>query len=410
MTAAKPFDVQAIRADFPILATKVHGKPLVYLDNGATTQKPQVVLDTIQKYYTSQNANIHRGVHALSQIATHEHEQARRKIQAFIGARESHEIIFTRGTTEGINLVASTWGRKNIGKGDEILISTMEHHSNIVPWKMLCEETGAHLRVIPINDAGELLLDEYQNLLTERTKIVSIVHLSNALGTINSVKQMIEQAHAVGAKVLVDGAQWVAHMPTDVVDLDADFYVFSGHKLVGPTGIGVLYGKADLLDEMPPYQGGGDMISSVSFDKITYNTLPYKFEGGTPDIAGAIGLGAAIDYLSEIGLENIARHEKDLLDYATQQVQEIPGFRIIGTAHDKASILTFTVDGVHPNDIGMILDTLGIAARTGHHCTQPLHERFGLSATARASFAFYNTREEVDIFVAGVRRAIEMLK
>jgi cysteine desulfurase / selenocysteine lyase len=404
------FDVHKIRADFPILQTLVRGKPLVYFDNGATSQKPQQVLDALMTYYTAQNANIHRAVHYLSETATRLYHDSRESVRDLINAAHDHEIIFTRGTTEGINLVAHSWGRQNLKPGDEILLSALEHHSNIVPWQMIAQETGAQIKVIPINDAGELLLDEYENLLQSgRVKLVGLVHISNALGTINPVKEMIQSAHAVGAKVLLDGAQSVPHMRVDVRDLDADFFVFSGHKMCAPTGIGALYGKAEILNKMPPYQGGGDMIDSVSWEKTTYNVLPHKFEAGTPDIAGVIGLAAAIEYLQNIGFENIYNHEKSLLDYATQQVEGIEDFRIVGTAKHKASILSFVIEGAHPQDIGALLDARGVAIRTGHHCTQPLMNRLGLSATARASFAFYNTHDEVDIFVAAVKKAREML-
>lgn len=404
-----PFDVQRVRADFPILQTGVRGKPLVYLDNAATTQKPRSVIERTTRFYEAENANTHRGVHYLSELSTRAYEEARITAQHFLNAAEAPEIIFVRGCTEGINLVANSFGRGFIKEGDEIIVSHMEHHSNIVPWQMVCEATGAKLRVIPINDRGELLMDEYAKLLNERTKMVAVVHISNALGTINPVQQIIEMAHGVGAKVLLDGAQAVAHTPVDVQALDCDFYVMSGHKLFGPTGIGVLYGKRELLDAMPPWMGGGDMISRVSFEKTTYNALPFKFEAGTTNVAGVIGLATAIEYVNGIGLEAIAAHETALLDYATQRVQEIEGFRIIGTARDKASILSFEIEGAHPNDVGTLVDQEGVAIRTGHHCTQPLMDRFGVSATARASFAFYNTREEVDAFVAAVQKAKTML-
>lgn len=406
----KPFDVQTIRAEFPILQMQVRGKPLVYLDNAATSQKPQAVLDALLHYYTAQNANIHRAVHYLSETATRAYHESRGKVQELLNAAHESEIIFTRGTTEAINLVAHSWGLENLKEGDEILLSAMEHHSNIVPWQIVCAKTGAQIKVIPINDAGEILLDEYEKLLQSgRVKFVSVVHISNALGTINPVKEMIAKAHDANAKVLLDGAQAVPHMAVDAQDLDADFYVFSGHKICAPTGIGALYGKAELLNEMPPYQGGGDMISSVTWEKTEYNVLPHKFEAGTPDIAGVIGLAAAIDYAQNLGLDNIAAHEAKLLDYATQCVQDIEDFRIIGTAKNKASILSFVIEGAHPQDIGALLDARGVAIRTGHHCTQPLMKRFGLSATARASFAFYNTMEEVDIFVEAVKNARQML-
>jgi len=406
--SADSFDVNRIREDFPILKQQVNGRPLVYLDNAATSQKPQVVIDALNRYYSAENANIHRGVHYLSQLATREYEEARVKIKRFINAADAHEIIYTRGATEGINLVAYSYGRKFIKEGDEVIISTMEHHSNIVPWQMLCEQTGARLRVIPINDDGELLVDEFVKLLGPRTKFVSLAHLSNALGTINPVRRVIELAHSQDVPVLLDGAQAAPHLKVDVRELDCDFYVFSGHKLCGPTGIGVLYGKADLLNAMPPFQAGGDMIASVSFEKTTYNSLPYKFEAGTPHIAGGIGLGVAIDYLTGVGLDRIAAYEHELLDYATEAVGAIKGVKIIGTAQEKASVLSFTLEGVHPHDIGTILDQEGIAVRAGHHCAQPVMQRFGVPATVRASFAFYNTREEVDALVEGIHRVIEV--
>jgi cysteine desulfurase / selenocysteine lyase len=401
-------DVTRIRGDFPILKQQVHGKPLVYLDNAATSQKPQAVIDSEVKLYSEYFSNVHRGVHLLSQQSTDAYEKARGKVQNFLNAKSSQEIIFTRGTTEGINLIAQTYGQQHIQAGDEILISAMEHHSNIVPWQMLCAQKGATLNVIPINDAGEILLDEYEKLLSERTRLVGIVHLSNALGTINPVRQMIEMAHRRGIPVLVDGAQAVPHIAADVQALDCDFYVFSGHKLFGPTGIGVLYGKKELLETMPPYQGGGDMILSVSFEKTEYNVLPFRFEAGTPNIAGAIALGAAIDYVQEIGLDQIAAHEDQLLTQATEALAEIPGIRLIGTARNKASVLSFLIEGVHPHDIGTILDQEGIAIRAGHHCAQPVMKRFGVPATARASFAFYNTPQEVDALVAGIRKVQEV--
>jgi cysteine desulfurase/selenocysteine lyase len=403
------FDVNRIREDFPILKQQVHGKPLVYLDNAATSQKPQVVIDALNRYYSSENANIHRGVHYLSELATREYEEARVKIKRFLNTADTHEIIFTRGTTEGINLVAHSYGRKFIKEGDEIVISAMEHHSNIVPWQMLCEQTGARLRVIPINDEGELLVDEFARMLNSRTKFVSLVHLSNALGTINPVKRVIGLAHSQDVPVLLDGAQAAPHVQVDVRELDCDFYVFSGHKLCGPTGIGALYGKTDLLNAMPPFQGGGDMIASVTFEKTTYNTLPYKFEAGTPHISGGIGLGVAIDYLTGIGLDKIAAYEHELLEYATEAVGAIKGVKLIGTASEKASVLSFTLENIHPHDIGTILDQEGIAIRAGHHCAQPVMERFGVPATARASFAFYNTKAEVDALVEGINRVIEVL-
>ncbi len=393
-----------MRADFPILRTLAHGKPLVYLDNGATTQKPQIVIDATDTYYSRENSNIHRGVYELSQLATTLYEESRIKIQKFINAAESREVIYTKGTTDSINLVASSLGRSTLKPGDEVLISHMEHHSNIVPWQLICEQTGAMLKVIPINEAGELIFEEFEKLLSPRTKIVSVVHVSNSLGTINPVKQIIDLAHKQGAVVLIDGAQWVAHGPTDVQALDCDFYAFSGHKIFGPTGIGILYGKAKLLDAMPPYQGGGDMISNVTFEKTTYNDLPYKFEAGTPNIAGGIVLGTAIDYVSNIGLEKIAAYEAELLAYAQARLAEIPGVRLIGTAKKKASVMSFITSGVHPHDLGVLLDLEGIAVRTGHHCCQPVMDRFHIPATARASMAAYNTRDDIDRFLAAVRK------
>jgi cysteine desulfurase/selenocysteine lyase len=402
------FDVKRIREDFPILKRRVHGKPLVYLDNAATSQKPWVVIDTISRYYASENSNIHRGVHFLSEQATRAYEGARDKVSHLINAANNREIVFVRGATEGINLVSQSYGRRFIKEGDEIIISAMEHHSNIVPWQMLCEQVGAKLRVIPINHEGELLIDEYQKFLNERTRFVSVVHLSNALGTINPVKRIVELAHRWTVPVLVDGAQAVPHVKVDVQDLDCDFYVFSSHKLFGPTGTGILYGKADMLESMPPYQGGGDMISLVTFEKTHYNVLPYKFEAGTPNIAGGIGLGAAIDYLSEIGLEAVATYERELLAYATEALSSIKGLRVIGTAKEKASILSFVLEGVHPHDIGTVLDQEGVAIRTGHHCAMPVMQRFGVPATARASLAFYNTKEEVDALVGSIHKVIEV--
>jgi cysteine desulfurase/selenocysteine lyase len=404
----KGFDVERIRRDFPILSQIVRGRPLVYLDNAATTQKPQSVIDRLVRYYQEENSNVHRGVHYLSEVATVAYEDSRTTVKRFLNARSEKEIIFTRGTTESINLVMQTWGRKHVGSGDEVIISAIEHHSNIVPWQMLCDEKGARLRVIPVNDAGDLLIDEYEKMLNPRVKIVAIGHASNALGTINPIKQMIAMAHASGALVLIDGAQGVPHMRVDVQDLDCDFYAFSGHKVYGPTGIGILYGKEALLDAMPPWQGGGDMILSVSFEKTTYNALPYKFEAGTPNISGAIGLATALDYVSAVGLDNIAAHEHDLLVYATGRLQEIPGLRIIGNAAAKASVISFVLETVHPHDIGTILDQEGIAIRTGHHCAQPLMMRFNIPATGRASFGIYNTREEADHLVAGLHKVLEV--
>jgi cysteine desulfurase/selenocysteine lyase len=401
-------NMKQVRADFPILQQTVHGKPLVYLDNAATSQKPRVVIDAIVRYYEGTNANIHRGVHFLAEKATEEYEAARLTVQEFINAAHSREIIFVRGATEGINLVAQTFGRANIQSGDEVLITAMEHHSNIVPWQILCDEKRAKLRVAPINDEGELLLEEFANLLGPRTKLAAVTHVSNALGTIDPLKRMVELAHSRNVPVLVDGAQAVPHMKVDVQALDCDFYTFSGHKVYGPTGIGVLYGKAVLLQAMPPYQGGGDMISSVTFDKTIYNKLPYKFEAGTPDIAGVIGLGAALAYVNGLGIENIGAHEHDLLVYATEALSAIPGVRVIGTAKEKAAVVSFVIEGIHPHDIGTILDQEGIAIRTGHHCSQPIMERFGIPATARASFAVYNTRQEVDALLRGIGKVREV--
>jgi cysteine desulfurase / selenocysteine lyase len=401
-------DIEKIRADFPILRQTVHGKPLVYLDNAATSQKPQAVIDAITRYYEGTNSNIHRGVHFLSEQATAEYEAARQTAQKFIHAAYAHEIIFVRGTTEGINLVAQTYGRAQIHQGDEVLITAMEHHSNIVPWQILCDERGAKLRVAPIDDNGELLLDDFAGLLGPRTKLAAFTHVSNALGTINPVKRMIELAHRHNIPVLIDGAQAAPHIAVDVQALDCDFYTFSGHKVYGPTGIGVLYGKSALLNAMPPYQAGGDMISSVTFEKTTYNKLPYKFEAGTPDIAGVIGLGAALTYVNELGIENIAAHEHALLAYATERISAIPGVRLIGQAKERAGVISFVVEGVHPHDVGTILDQEGIAIRTGHHCSQPVMERFGIPATARASFAVYNTFGEIDALVRGIGRVREV--
>ena len=403
-----PFDVDKIRADFPVLNQTINGKPLVYLDNAATSQKPQSVIDTLVSYYSTENANVHRGVHTLSQRATDDYEEARDKVKRFINAEKDDEIIFVRGTTEGINLISQTYGRSCIGEGDEIIISSMEHHSNIVPWQILCQEKGATLRVIPVNDLGELLLDEYERLFTAKTKLVSIVHQSNALGTINPAKEIVDIAHGHGVPVLLDGAQAIAHMEVDVRELGCDFYAFSGHKLYGPTGIGVLYGKESILEEMPPYQAGGEMIKSVTFEETLYNVLPNKFEAGTPNIAGAIGLGAAIDYVETLGIGQIAAYESELLQYGTDRLSSIEGLKIIGTADRKGSLISFVMEGIHPHDIGTILDAEGIAIRTGHHCAQPLMDRFGVPATARASFAFYNTKEEIDVLVKGIDRVIEV--
>jgi cysteine desulfurase/selenocysteine lyase len=406
--AAAPFDVERVRQDFPILATRVHDRPLVYLDNAATTQKPRAVLDALLRYYETTNANIHRGVHHLSVEATEAYEAARRRAQRWIAASTPEQIIFTRGTTEAVNLVAQAYGRPTLRPDDEILLTHMEHHSNIVPWQMLCEQTGARLRVAPINDAGELILDEFERLLGPRTRIVAVTHVSNALGTINPVRRIADAAHKAGAVLLVDGAQAIPHLPVSVRDLDCDFYAFSGHKTYAPTGIGVLYGRTELLDRMTPYQGGGEMISSVTFEKTTYHHLPHKFEAGTPHIAGAIGLGAALDYLDQIGLDRIGPYEDDLLRYATQMLSAIPQVRLIGTAKQKASVVSFVIDGIHPHDIGTVLDQAGVAVRTGHHCAQPVMDRFGVPATVRCSLAFYNTRSEIDALTDAVRKAIEV--
>ncbi len=405
---AAPFDVQRVRRDFPILNQRVHGKPLVYLDNAATTQKPQAVIDAMVRSYAEDNANIHRGVHLLSERATRAYEEAREKVRGFLNAPDAREIIFVRGTTEAINMVAQTFGRANIGRGDEVLITEMEHHSNIVPWQLVCEEKGAQLKVIPITDEGELRLDLVDSLITDRTRMVAVVHVSNSLGTINPVAAIVEKAHARGVPVLVDGAQAVAHMPVDVQALGCDFYALSGHKLFGPTGIGVLWGRLPLLEKMPPYQGGGDMISSVTFKKTTYNVVPNKFEAGTPNIAGSVGLGAAIDYLKAIDFAAMHAYENELLAYGTQALTAVPGFRIVGTASNTASILSFVMEDVHPHDIGTILDQAGVAIRTGHHCTQPLMERMGVPATARASLALYNTKEEIDALVGALARVREI--
>jgi len=403
------YDVQKIRKDFPVLHQQVHGKPLVYLDNAATTQKPLAVLEALEGYYRRDNSNIHRGVHTLSERATQEYEETRAAVQRFINAADAREVIFLRGATEAINLVAQTYGRKHVGAGDEVLITAMEHHSDIVPWQMLCEEKGAKLRVAPINERGELLLDEFENLLSDRTKIVAVGHLSNALGTINPIKQIVRIAHARKIPVLVDGAQAAPRMKVDVQDLDCDFYAVSGHKMYAPTGIGFLYGKASLLEAMPPWQGGGDMIASVTFDKTVYNRLPYKFEAGTPNIADTIGLGAAVEYLNQLGLEQIEEHEADLLAYATREIANIPGVSIVGTAREKAGVLSFVMEDIHPHDIGTILDSEGIAVRTGHHCAQPVMQRYNIPATVRASFGLYNMREEVDALVRGIHKVKEVL-
>jgi cysteine desulfurase/selenocysteine lyase len=402
-------DIKKIRNDFPILDTKVNGKPLIYLDNAATSQKPQYVLNAIEEYYSTINSNVHRGVHHLSQQATNAFELSRKKIASFINASSDHEIIFTKGTTEGINLVASCYGKKFINAGDVIIISAMEHHSNIVPWHMLCEERNAELRVIPINDKGELIMDEFKSLLDEKVKLIAVSYVSNSLGTINPVREIISLAHAQNIPVLLDAAQAIQHIGVDVQELDVDFLAFSGHKMYGPTGIGILYGKEKWLNQLPPYQGGGEMIKTVTLQKTTYNDLPFKFEAGTPNIEAAICLGAAVDYINQIGLEKIHEHEYDLLQYATEKLSEIDGLRIIGTAENKASVVSFVIHGAHPYDVGVILDQMGIAVRTGHHCTQPLMDFYCIPGTARASFAFYNTREEIDELVKGVKKAVSML-
>jgi len=402
------FDVQQARRDFPILSQKIHGKPLVYLDNAATTQKPQAVIDAMVRSYAEDNANIHRGVHLLSERATQAYELAREKAQRFLNAASSREIVFVRGTTEAINLVAQTYGRTHVRQGDEVLITEMEHHSNIVPWQLLCEEKGAQLKVLPITDEGELRMDLLDGLLTGRTKIVAVNHVSNSLGTINPIKTIVERAHTRGVPVLVDGAQAVAHLPVDVQALGADFYAMSGHKLFGPTGVGVLYGRLALLEAMPPYQGGGDMISAVSFKKTTYNVVPHRFEAGTPNIAGAVGLGAAIDYVRSLDFGAMSAYEDELLAYGTRVLSSLPGIRLVGTARQKTSILSFVMDNVHPHDIGTILDQAGIAIRAGHHCAQPVMKRFNVPATARASFAFYNTKEEIDTLAKAIEQVIEV--
>jgi len=413
MSAASPartraFDVNAVREAFPILRTTVHGKPLVYLDNAASAQKPRPVIEAEKAVYEGYYSNVHRGVHQLSVLSTDAYEAARTKVRAFLHARENREIIFLRGTTEAVNLVAQTYGRTHVGEGDEVLITTLEHHSNIVPWQQLCEEKGGRLKVAPINDAGEVDLEAFEKLLSPRTRMVAVTHVSNALGTINPVKRMVEMAHRRGAPVLVDGAQAVPHLRVDVAEMGCDFYAFSGHKLYGPSGAGVLYGRAELLEAMPPWQGGGEMIASVTFEKTTYNVLPHKFEAGTPNIAGVIALGAAIDYVTDLGLEAIAAHEDDLLAYGTRALTAIPGLRLVGTAREKASVLSFVLEGIHPHDIGTVLDYEGIAVRTGHHCAQPVMERFGLPATTRASLGCFNTKEEIDALVRGIHKVQEV--
>ncbi|PYV83926.1 MAG: cysteine desulfurase CsdA [Acidobacteria bacterium] len=407
-TVKRAYDVQRIRRDFPILARDVRGKKLVYLDNAATSQKPQIVLDAIARYYEQENANIHRGVHFLSELATSKHDHARQIVQKFINAPHAHEIVFVRGATEAINLVAQTYGRKHVSSCDEVLVTAMEHHSNIVPWQILCDEKNAKLRVAPINELGELIMAEFEKLIGPRTKIIAIPHVSNALGTVNPVAKIVELAHTRNIPVVVDGAQAAPHTKIDVQSLGCDFYAFSSHKMFGPMGMGVLYGKTELLEAMPPYQGGGDMISSVTFEKTIYNKLPFKFEAGTPDVAGAIGLGVAIEYLNAIGMDNIAAYEHELLAYATEKVSAISGVRLIGTARDKAGVLSFVMDNVHPHDIGTILDQEGIAIRTGHHCAQPVMQCFGIPATARASLALYNTKDEVDALAAGIKKVQEV--
>ncbi len=407
-TKMSNWDIEKVRYDFPVLSREVNGKPLVYLDNAASSQVPQMVIDRGSKYLAEEHSNIHRGVHYLSQHATTAYEAAREKVKRFINAKEAKECIFVRGTTEGVNLVAQTYGRKFIGEGDEILVSQMEHHSNIIPWQQIAEEKGAKIRVIPMNERGELVIDEYENMLSERTKMVAVSHVSNSLGTINPVKEMITTAHKFGVPVLIDGAQSVPHFPVDVQDLDADFFVFSGHKMYAPTGSGIVYGKREWLDKMPPYQTGGGMIRTVSFEKTTFAPIPEKFEAGTPAIAAGIGLGAAIDYINELDFDAAAAYEHELLEYATQRLGDIPEIKIIGTAAKKASVLSFTIEGIHPHDIGTILDQQGIAVRAGHHCAQPVMEFFEVPATARASFAFYNTREEVDKLADSVQKVIEV--
>ena len=405
-----PYDVERVRKDFPILQRSMRGQPLVYLDTANTAQKPQAVIDAISGFYSRHYANIHRAVYELSETATRMHDEAREKVRRLLGAAEAREIVFTRNATEAINLVAASWGRTHLGAGDEVLITAMEHHADIVPWQQLCLERGARLRVAPIDDRGELLLEELEALLTPRTKLVAVVHVSNALGTVNPVETIVQLAHARGVPVLVDGAQTVPRLPVDVRALDCDFFVFSGHKLYGPSGIGVLYGKAGLLEAMPPYQTGGDMILSVSFEKTVFNKIPHKFEAGTPDLAGAVGLGAAIDYVTALGLDRIARHEDRVLEHGTALLREIPEVRLVGTAARKAGVLSFVVDGVHPHDVGTILDQEGIAVRAGHHCAQPVMERFGLPATVRASLGLYNTHEDVERLAAGLRRVVEIFR
>ena len=400
-----PYNVDLIRKDFPILHQKIHGKPLVYLDNAATTQKPRTVIERIKKYYLNDNANVHRGTYSLSERATESYEAVRRKVKTFINARSTREIVFTRGTTEAINLVASSYGHLQFKKGDEVLVTEMEHHSNIVPWQLICQQTGAVLKVVPIDDRGQLILEEFENLLTERTKLLALCHVSNSLGTINPVKSIIKQAHSKGIPVLIDGAQATAHLKVDVRDLDVDFYTCSSHKMFGPTGVGVLYAKENLLEAMPPYQSGGDMITVVTFDKTRFNELPYKFEAGTPNIEGVIGFGAAMEYLEKIGFDVLTSHDQKLLSYATARAEATPNLRLIGTAKEKISILSFVVDGIHPHDLGTILDRQGIAIRAGHHCAMPVVDHFNVPATTRASFTIYNTVEEVDRLFDGIENA-----
>ena len=409
-STAVGFDVERARRDFPILKERIHGKPLIYLDNAATSHKPQAVIDALVRFYAKDNANVHRGVHQLAERATNEYEGARGKVQRFLNAEHASEVIFVRGTTEAINLVAQTYGKANVGEGDEVLVTAMEHHSNIVPWQMLCEEKGARLRVAPINDTGELLLEEFDKLIGPKTRLVAVTHVSNVLGSINPIRRIVEMAHARGACVLVDGAQAAPHLKVDVQALGCDFYALSGHKMYGPTGIGVLYCRSELLDEMPPYQGGGDMILSVSFEGTVYNKAPNKFEAGTPNMAGAVGLGAAIDYLAGLEHDALAAHEDGVLAYGTRALREIPGLRLVGTAPAKASVLSFVLDGIHPHDIGTILDREGIAIRAGHHCAQPLMKRLGLGATARASLACYSTRDDIDALVTGLRKVQEVFR
>jgi cysteine desulfurase/selenocysteine lyase len=404
------FDVQRVRADFPILRQEVRGRPLVYLDSAATSQKPQAVIDAIVRFYQHDNANVHRGVHVLSERATEAYEGARETVRRFINARDAKEIIFVRGTTEAINLVAQTYGRKHLGPGDEVLITHIEHHANIVPWRMLCEQTGASLKVIPVDERGELKLDAADALMTERTRILAVTHVSNALGTVNPVKELTRRAHAKGIPVLVDGAQAVTHFPVDVQDLGCDFYAFSGHKMFGPTGIGVLYGRLERLEPLPPYQGGGDMILSVTMEKVTYNRVPHRFEAGTPDLAGAVGLAAAMRYLEDLGMASVAAHDQELLAYATKALESVPGLRLVGTAREKSAVLSFMLADIHPHDVGTILDREGICIRTGHHCAQPVMQHFKVPATSRASLALYNTTEDVDALVRGLHKVLEVFK